>query len=535
MTINAKSGGAIKDIVVSFKRNAVYGAMQGVYAKAGGVYARVDAPATIADPRIALVGDSLTQFSNKRTALNSVTLTRDAAGVVSVPKSAHGIFGNQPIVIVNAADTTYEGLFTSTYIDANNFSYASGVTGAAGSTVGATLTSAGIQNRFNSDGYWLWLNSEFQGGLSFVANYGQGGDMLSEMGLQVSQACASDADIVILAGGINDINSGGASGATVTARAQTHVDTILAAGKKCVLVGITPLGSASATAPKTTATVDANSGFASIAAANAGQVFFANPYPDLVDPGSGTGAAYSWVTYDGIHWGSRAARVVAQKISAAISAAVETVSLLPVSSVDTPSLGGFTAFKQYGAWDATGGGFAGTGFSPSGANANVSPRLQVFSSNAATTYVPSLVDRGDGNGYWQRLVVTPGGSHLVEVYMQSNAGETLASLGLVAGDKIRFGFEVKITGAVASNCWSMGAYSQSQTSGLYGSAQSDNGTTSGASRLIDEYEAFFLTGPLDITASFTHVQTALQFRFGGASASTCQIDIGRLVMFKDPA
>ena len=45
MTINAKSGGAIKDIVVSFKRNAVYGAMQGVYHKAGGVYGRVDAPA----------------------------------------------------------------------------------------------------------------------------------------------------------------------------------------------------------------------------------------------------------------------------------------------------------------------------------------------------------------------------------------------------------------------------------------------------------------------------------------------------------
>lgn len=43
MTINAKSGGAIKDIVVSFKRNAVYGAMQGIYAKAGGVYERVDA------------------------------------------------------------------------------------------------------------------------------------------------------------------------------------------------------------------------------------------------------------------------------------------------------------------------------------------------------------------------------------------------------------------------------------------------------------------------------------------------------------
>lgn len=42
MTINAKSGGAIKDIVVSFKRNAVYGAMQGIYAKAGGVYSRVD-------------------------------------------------------------------------------------------------------------------------------------------------------------------------------------------------------------------------------------------------------------------------------------------------------------------------------------------------------------------------------------------------------------------------------------------------------------------------------------------------------------
>ena len=536
MSITVKNAGAYADIVGVFhKRAGAYEAVQGVYAKSGGVYGRVDAAPPVVNPRFALVGDSLTQYSNKRVSLNGVTLTRDAAGIVSVPKSAHGIYGNQPVGIVNTANTTYEGVFTSTYIDANNFSYPSGVSGSAGTTVGGTLTAASIQNRFNTDGYFAWLDSEFDGGLAFVANYGQGGDRLDEMGSAVTAACASVADFVILAGGINDINSYGASGATVTARAQAHVDTILAAGKKCVLVGITPLGSASATAPKTTATVDANSGFAAIAAANSGRVFFANPYPDLVDPGSGVGAAYSWVTYDGIHWGSRTGRIVGQKIAAAIASAVTTSSMMPNSSSNLPSLGDFTAIKQYGAWDATGGGYAGTGFAPAGANANVTPRLQVFSSNAATTYVPSLVDRGDGNGYWQRLSVTPGGAHRIDVYMQSNAGETLASLGVATGDRIRFAMEVKITNGAASNCWNAGCYSQSQASGLYGSVSVDAGTSADASRVIDTYEAVFVTGPLVVSSSFTHLQTVLYINFSAASASACQVDIGRLVMFKDPA
>ena len=84
MTINAKSGGAIKDIVVSFKRNAVYGAMQGVYHKAGGVYGRVDAALLTLDYDFGT--EELTITSTSAGAIKWVITTSDtaiAADVVS--------------------------------------------------------------------------------------------------------------------------------------------------------------------------------------------------------------------------------------------------------------------------------------------------------------------------------------------------------------------------------------------------------------------------------------------------------------------
>lgn len=491
-------------------------------------------PAPIANPRIAMVGDSLTQYSNSSSSLNTVTLTRDASGLVSVPKAGHGIFGNQPISIVNASNTSYEGLFTSQYVDANNFTYQSGVTGAAGSVVGGSLTQAIIQNKYLRIGYWAWLQGLFKGGLRFVANYGQGGDQLSDMGNAVSAAAASSADIVVMAGGINDINGFGATAATVISRMQGHVNTLIAAGKKVVILGITPLGSTFNNATKGQAIVDSNTGFAAIAAANPNNIKFANPHGSLTD-GTNNNQAYSWVTIDGIHWGLRAAEIVANSISSAAASIISAANLLPTSSSDFPVFNGFTCIKQYGAWDATGGGFAGTGFAPLGVNANIAPRLQVFSSNAATTYVPSLVDKGDGTGYWQQLVVTPGGSnHDLNIYLGSNSGETLASLGVVSGDELFAVAEVQMSGGTAGNFLSLTEYVQSQSSGLYGIANDSSGSSTLATN-PDAFTTMLCTGRIKVTSSWTSVMQALSMRMSAASASPITLRIGRIALYRKPA
>lgn len=485
----------------------------------------------IANPRFALVGDSLTQYGDAALSLNGKTLTRDAAGVVTVSYTAHGIYGEPMLNIVNCSDTSYEAFARKTTIDANSFSYPTGVTGAAGSISGGALTQAVMQNRHTSVGYWTWLQSLFGGGARSLGNYGQGGDLASDMGQAVTLACATAAEFVVIAAGINDINSGGASGATVVSRITTHVNTVIAAGKKCVLLSVTPLGSAYATTGKNTATLDANTGLAALA--NGTTIFYANAHQDLVDTGATQftdGRAWSWATSDGVHWGERASRLVAQRIYAAISSKVTVSNCLPTASGNMPTIPGYVAIKEYGNWNATGGGFNGTGSS-----GTVATKFQIFSSNARTTSVNTLVDRGSSAlGYYQEQVITPGGANdIVTDYFLTNSGASLASLGLTTSDTVMFAVEYSMTGALAANLIGLNAIIQSNSSGAFGLASCGDSVALSAStyRSDSVTNSILLTGELALNASVTTLSGLLALRFG-AAGSAMTLDVGRVVLFK---
>lgn len=477
--------------------------------------------------RIALVGDSHKAYGDYWITLNAVTLTRDAAGVVTVPKSNHGIYGSQPVSVVNCADTSFEVYnVNTTYIDTNTFSYPTNVLGSPASTTGSGQTTLIQWNRHQAYGSWMWLQSMAGGSLLYRGNFGQGGDRVDQMGAAVAAACATDADIIIICGGTNDINTFAATGQQVIDRMQVHVSTIRAAGKKCLIDSIPPLGVSLATSTKKAAIEAANAGFAAMAAADPTGVFYANAYTDEVDSASAAGAAQTWVTYDNIHRGSRAARLMAAKEWQAIQNVVQETSILPTSAVHTPTYDGYTAIKQYGAWDTASGGAAGTG-----ASGSITPRLAVVCTSG-TTAVASLVDRGAGLGYWQRLVITPGGvNHNVTISLQSTNGETLASLGLVTGDEVYLAAELAVSGGAAGNFVGINMLMRSQSSGTFGTAECGN-YDANVLRSLDSFSDIFITGKFKINSSITTLVQSIGLRASAASASPITLDVGRVVLYK---
>jgi len=484
----------------------------------------------VSNPRFALVGDSLTQYGSNYAALNTKTLTRDAAGLVTVAFTNHGIFGTPDINIVNCSDTSYEYYGPKITIDANNFSYQTSVTGSAGSIAGTANTAAVIQNRIQGVGYWMWLQNLMGGGGRMLGNYGQGGDLASEMGAAVTLACATAAEFVIICAGINDINSGGASGATVISRVTTHVNTIIAAGKKCVILSITPLGSAYATSGKNTATLDANAGLSALA--NGTTIFYADAHQDLVDTGATQftdGRAWTWATSDGVHWGERAAKLIAGRLYTAISAAITVTNCLPTASGNMPTIPGYTAIREYGEWDSTGGGTQGTG-----STGTLATKQTALSSNAATTIVNSLVDRGSSAlGYYNHQVITPNGAHIVDNYWMTNSGVTIGSLGLTTSDTVIFAVEVSLTGAIAANMSMLSLVIQSNSSGAFGISSAGDyvALSSSAYRNDDLTDVILMTGPLLLNASVTHLLSKLETRYTAAGTAHT-LRQGRVVLFK---
>ena len=484
----------------------------------------------IADPRFALVGDSLTQYGSQGIALNTRTLTRDTNGLVTVAFTSHGVFGEPNINIVNCSDTSYEYFGPKITIDANSFSYQTSVTGAAGSIVGGSLTQVVIQNRHQAVGYWAWLQSLMGGGGRLLGNFGQGGDQADAMAAAVTQACATAAEFVVLCAGINDINTAGASGATVVSRVTTHVNTITAAGKRCILLSVTPLGSAFATTGKNTATLDANTGFAALH--NGTSVIYVDVHQDLVDTGATqftTGQAWSWATSDGVHWGERAAKLIAGRIYAAASSKITTVNCLPTSSGNMPTIPGFTAIREYSEWDSTGGGVQGTG-----STGTLATKQTALSSNAATTIVNSLVDRGSSAlGYYNHQVITPGGAHIVSNYWMTNSGVSLASLGLTTSDTVTMAVEVSVTGAIAANMSMLNLKIQSNSSGAFGVASSGDfiALASSAYRNDDLTDVILMTGELKLNASVTTLLSILETRYTAAGTAHT-LRVGRVVLFK---
>lgn len=484
----------------------------------------VSGSAPIDDPRFVLVGDSLTMFNSLSVGLNGVTITRNAAGVLNVAKSTHQVNGSQPVYLANMNDPSYEVFGYSTYVDANNFTLQSDVLGAAGSTTGQALGVGSIINRMTPSGLWLWLQSKLKGGGRLLGNYGQGGDRLDQMTDAMTKVAATAGDIVIINGGINDLNQS-ATAATIIARMQAHVDTLVAAGKRVCIVGITPLGSTwPSTEAKKLATIAANAGFLAMAAANPAAVCYADAYTPLADPayqGAGLdGRAYSWATYDGIHWAQKSARLVGGAVNTAVAPWVTVSSALPATSTDLPVVAGYTAIKQYGPWTGAGGGFNNTG-----STGTVQPRLQVFP--GPNTTVNSLVDRG-ADGFWQRHTITPGGSGGFNDYIQSNAGETLASLGLTTSDEVFAIAEVAVSNGEASGFKEIVLHLNAENE-LQGKASAGGSTTSA---WTDAFEDVLVAGPLKLTASTTKVYMRIGLSFAAASANVCTVDIGRIVLYK---
>lgn len=490
---------------------------------------RTSAGLRISNPRLAQVGDSLTANGIGSRTLNGKTMTRGADGVVTVTDTNHGIFGTPYINVVNCSDQSYEAYALKTTIDANSYSYPTSVTGAAGSIAGTALSQSNIQNRYNSVGYWPWLQAAFGGGLRNVGNFGQGGDFASDMAPAVAQANATDADMVLIWPGINDIKADVAA-ATVLSRCVARVNEVLAGGKPCLIIGLSPLGSGFATTGRNTATLYVNDGLRALA--NGSTVFFADIHPLLVDTGATqftTGIAWSWVTTDGVHIGERAARIIAGVIRDVTSSIFSVMNCLPTSMGNLPSIPGWIGLGEYGAWSGTGGGFNGTGSS-----GTVPPKTQVFSSNARTTVVNSLVDRGISSlGYHHHQVITPGGADIVSNYYMTNSGVTIGSLGLTSSDTVMFGLEYSMSGAIAANLLKLNLTIQSNSSGAFGLASCGDSIALSSSAARDDsiVNSLLLTGPLKLNSSITHILTVLAIQ-SGAAGSDLLLDSGRLICFK---
>lgn len=485
----------------------------------------------IVDPIFASLGDSLTQYGNQGISLNGKVLTRDAAGIVTAAFTSHGIFGTPYLNIVNCdSDVTYEAFAQKSDLVANSFNYPTGVTGAAGNITGGALTQAVIQNRFTNVGYQTWLQSLLGGGARWAGNFGQGGDLASDMSRAVTQINATAANIVFVCAGINDINSGGASGATVISRVQTHVNSLVAAGKIVVLISITPLGSAYATSGKNTATLAANAGFAAMH--NGTSIIYVDVHQDLVDTGATQftdGRAWTWVTSDGVHWGERAAKIIAGRIYTAISSFVVVSNCLPVSSTDMPAIPGFTAIKNYGEWNAVGGGTQGTG-----STGTLATQQTALSSNARTTIVNSLIDRGSAAlGYWNNQVITPGGADIVTNYWMTNSGVTIGSLGLTTSDTVKFAVELSAADIIASNMSMLNLVLQTNSSGAFGLASCGDAIALASSAYRNDALAsvVLMTGDLQLNASVTHLLSKLETRYTGVGAAHTLLQ-GRVALYK---
>lgn len=483
------------------------------------------------NPRIAMVGDSISQYGHNWTTLNAVTLTR-TSNVVNVAKAAHGLTGNPLVYIGNITDPSFETQALATIVDANNFTYPN--TGADGSTTG---TANGFYSRQDSPtrvGYWHGLQSRARGGLRFVGNWGQGGDRADEMTAAMTAASATAADVVVLLAGTNDLNAA-ASAATILTRVTALVNIGLAAGKKIILCGPPAFSGAFATSAKYTQQQALYSGLAAIAAGNPSNIKYADLFTPIWDVTSTvTGSALANMLTDGIHPGSNAADLFAAAIYAKLIEWYPLVdSLIPATSaVGAPTVNGWTPVAQYGSWDGTGGGFVGTGYSGTVAAGNFG-----INTNALTTTVASLVDRGGGLGYYQRLVSTPGGAnHSVVYYFKSNSSVTLASLGLTTGDEVAFGIELSASGLVAAGVVGISLQINSQSPGTslsmsHGVVSSGQGVT-GIDSFTDQWT---FCGGGKLIAGVTGLAMNLTFRVAAASANTFQADIGRVVLYKKTA
>jgi len=502
----------------------------------------------IADAIWASVGNSRTQFGQEGITLTGATITRDAAGLVTLSKTNHGIFGDSKVFIANPTDSSYAVMGDGHYVDANTYTIQTTVTGAAGSTTPGSNCFAVKMSCLTGRGVIENLQAILKGGIKFVGAFAQGGMLASAMGPECDLACATNAQFIAIEGGVNDIKSGATAAATAAA-VITLINKVTTAGKTAVVISINPQGvQVSGYGAYNDKAVAANAIIA--AACNGSSSIFVDTNTGLTDTGTSSPnlAAWSWsvLAVDGIHAHSRAARYEAQQVIAALSGRIVAHDLLPTASVAVPYAGAVadtTIVRDYNLWPgyttSTTGFFTGT-TGTRGNNQNVSRDV-----GSPSTTMSVLADPGDGFGAITRLVIQPAAANDRAKFVGNTTAETIAAAGLAVGDSFVIACEVySYSNWDASQASAVYATAISNNSGTYcnGFGGNNGGTTEATVSGLNVFYGdsspgsfYLVSGVMKVHPSMTTVTAAVEIQFAGATTSQpLTIDLRRLTLIKLP-
>jgi lysophospholipase L1-like esterase len=476
----------------------------------------------VADPRIIIVGDSITHFGTSFSNTGAITFTRDAAGVVSVPLTNHQLTAGTPFSVVNGTNPEFEGLFVATVIDANNFTYQTTYTGNPTTMVGVGASTAINRHmKPNSVGYFRWLNGLCGGGLRLLANFGAQSDRADIMtNLVTIAANKPECDIVCIMAGTNDLTVSDPA-ATIISDITALTDIILAAGKKAIVCSIPPERTDFATATRKSVKEAVHVGLADLASANPGRVAFANAYPDMVDPASPIGASLAGVTFDGLHFADKGGQLMAPAVKTALD------QLATYGNVFAPPMLGHAYLKSYKS--ATG--------ADVGLKGNVTGPVCITgysaTSNARTTAVAEVITDAVTGRFIQRYTITPGGADTLTIYLGNNNAETLTALGCAVGDSLILAAEFKVSGGTAGVLQGITAAVDGYSSEprIQWATQS---SSVAAQNTLTDYQALIVSAPLKILAGQTRIQNTIGLAFLAAGAPVV-LEIDRIHLLRKPA
>jgi hypothetical protein len=502
----------------------------------------------IADPIFASVGDSRTQFGHEGIQILSGagwTISRDAAGLVTLAKTGHGINGDQKIFLANTTDASYQVMGDGHWVSADTYTIQTAVTGAAGSTTPAANCFAVKMGCMTGRGVMENLQKRLKGGIKYLGAYAQGGMFASAMGPECDLACATNAQFVLLEGGVNDAK-GGSTAAATAAAVNSLIDKITAAGKVAVVLNISLTGTAlSGYGTWNDIIIAANALIA--AHCNGTTSIFVDTNTGLQDSGTSSPniAAWNWATTDGVHAHTRAADYEAQQIIAALAGKITTHDLLPVAATTVPYAGAVantTIVRDYNLWPGytptSSGFFTGT-TGTRGNNQNVS-RL----AGSPNTTMSILADPGDGLGAITRLVIQPAATGDRIQFVGNTTSETIAAAGLTVGDYFVAAVEVynysNWDASLAGAVW-VGA--TSNNSGTYASGfggDNNNNLETTAAGLNTFYgdgagPFYLVSGVMKVASLMDHVSTFVNAHFGGfAAGQALTLDLRRPTLIKVP-
>ena len=421
----------------------------------------VAAPVTpqINNPRIAYLGDSITQFASPAfNVLTGTVYTRDSSGLVTVtncPYTSTDLYVGRRGYVVCGSDSFSGEVVITSLLTSSSFTMTYNVP----ILTALTLTAGDGGGRLTdwatskSQGTMQYVHSVFGGGLIFNGNYGVEGLPASNTGVHLARALAKvpKPDIVILEIGVNDLNFQFSSNAFTPIVLYNNiialVNQAIAAGSKVCVISIEPTASSANSAGRMAAAETVNSMLALYFAVNPASGVFANTYSVMYDPASSTHSVKAGLfnPNDQFHPSGFGSSVKSTVIANALSSiAKATTTPYPVSSTDTATWNGQTLVANIGPWSNTS-----TSLATGTASGPVANGFQVVG-NASGAGVSSIVDRSSQSlGFWQQLSFTPSASGTANIYVKS---DTLAAYGISVGDKIFVGMEVSITNQVAANC-----------------------------------------------------------------------------------